>query len=132
MTQTVHRKRGNLGEDIAADFLIKKGFRIIARQWRCPIGEIDIVALRDARYAFIEVKTKQSGAYGMPELEITAAKARKLARLAEYYLAALRKPAAVFQIDVIAVELRGSSQALVRHHENALADLPFLDRRRLV
>lgn len=125
-----NRVQGNRGEDIAAAFLEAKGYTIIARQWRCRIGEIDIVASRDGQTVFVEVKALRDARFGFPESAIRPEKARRLARLAEWYAGAHQLQPARYRIDVVAVELTADGAAGVRHHEHVLADLPFLDSRR--
>ena len=126
---SANRAQGNLGEKIAAAFLMKKGYQILDRQWRCAQGEIDLVARDGKTTVVVEVKTRRDQRFGPPELAINPDKARRLARLAEYYIRAAgsREPA---RIDVVTVALRSDGAADVRHYENALADLPFLDSRR--
>lgn len=127
---TKNRAKGNQGEDIAAAFLEAKGYTIIARQWRCKIGEIDIVAAKGGQTVFVEVKALRDARFGLPESAIRPEKARRLARLAEWYAGAHQLSPANYRIDVVAVELRADGTADVRHHEHALADLPFVDSRR--
>ena len=57
------RAIGNIGEELAVKFLIKKGFKIVQRNYHCRIGEIDIIASRDSRIAFFEVKYRKYSAY---------------------------------------------------------------------
>ena len=75
------------GEALAALYLRLKGFKIEARNWRCPLGEIDIVAWERDTLVFVEVKTRTGGSAGTPEEAVTEAKQRRLVRLAEAYLA---------------------------------------------
>lgn len=75
------------GEALAALFLRLKGFKIEARNWRCPAGEIDIVAWDRDTLVFVEVKTRTGDRAGTPEEAVTQAKQRRLVRLAEVYLA---------------------------------------------
>lgn len=126
-----NRQPGNLGEQIAAEFLERKGYKILARQWRCKLGEIDIVAEQGKTLVVVEVKTRRGGWYGPPELAINPQKSRRLMRLAEFYQSQTRAFDRPIRVDVIAIELgREGTDAIVRHHENAPADLPFLDSRR--
>lgn len=110
------RATGQTGEAIAAAYLERQGYRVEARNWHCPLGEIDLVATDDAYRVFVEVKTRsRSGAYH-PTLNVTAAKRRRLRELGAQYLAALAEqapaeaPAPPLQprFDVIAVVLDGT------------------------
>jgi putative endonuclease len=73
---------GRLGEQLAADFLEQSELRILDRNWRCPDGEIDIVALERRTLVICEVKTRSSGRYGTPLEAISARKRVRLRKLA--------------------------------------------------
>lgn len=72
---------GRLGEERAVDFLAARGYVIVDRNWRCPDGEIDIVAFDGADLVIVEVKTRRSRAFGHPFEAVTAAKSGRLWRL---------------------------------------------------
>ncbi len=77
---------GRTGEDIAAKYLTKHGYKIIARNFRCRSGEIDIIA-RDGEYiVFVEVKARTSDRYGAATEAVNIHKQQRLKRLATYYL----------------------------------------------
>ncbi|MBV9487894.1 MAG: YraN family protein [Frankiaceae bacterium] len=73
---------GKRGEDLAARHLVGAGFAIVTRNWRCPVGEIDIVARDGDALVVVEVKTRTSTAFGSPAEAITPRKAEKLRELA--------------------------------------------------
>lgn len=77
---------GRHGEDLAARQLVGAGFEILARNWRCELGEIDIVARDGNSLVIVEVKTRRSTAFGTPAEAITARKADKLRELALAWL----------------------------------------------
>lgn len=77
---------GALGEQAAADYLTQKGYRILARNYRRPCGELDIVALDGRTLVFAEVKKRRSAAFGGPAAAVTPAKQAKLARTAQYFI----------------------------------------------
>ncbi len=79
---------GRDGEQVAAEYLERSGLRILARNWRCSEGEIDIVAAERRVLVVVEVKTRSSTRYGTPVEAITRAKRRRLRRLAVRWLAA--------------------------------------------
>jgi putative endonuclease len=79
---------GRDGEQVAAEYLQRSGLRILARNWRCSEGEIDIVAAERRVLVVCEVKTRSSTRYGTPVEAITRAKRRRLRRLAVRWLAA--------------------------------------------
>ena len=72
---------GKRGEQLAARYLTKRGYRVVARNWRCKLGEIDLVVERSGELAIVEVKTRSSIAFGHPFEAITPAKAARLRRL---------------------------------------------------
>jgi len=114
---------GRRGEKLAVRHLRRNGFKILARNYRCPAGEADIVALDrrtrthrgDGVIAFVEVKTRTSDRYTDPESAVDAAKRRRLRRVAEYYLAARHAQAFAVRFDVVSVVLPADGKARVRH-----------------
>ena len=99
------RDTGIYGERLARDFLSQKGYRIVDTNFRCPHGEIDIVARDKDCLVFIEVRTKKSLAFGTPEESITPAKKERLRATANHYLQTHDDLPALWRIDVVAVEL---------------------------
>ncbi len=77
---------GAWGEQIASDFLQQKGYQIIERNYRCQIGELDIVALFQDDIVFCEVKTRKHAKYVHPSASVTLSKIKKIRQLAEFYL----------------------------------------------
>jgi putative endonuclease len=80
------------GEDAAAAYLERVGLTIEARNWRCQVGEIDIVARDGAEIVFVEVKTRRSERAGTAEEAVSAAKQRRVGRLAQAYLRETGEP----------------------------------------
>lgn len=88
----VSQRRRNLGvygEDLAARWYLERGFELLERNWRCPQGEIDIVAAKDDVLVFSEVKTRTSDTFGEPFEAVGPAKQRRLRRLAGAWLRSL-------------------------------------------
>jgi putative endonuclease len=105
---------GRRGEELAARYLTRHGYRILARNWRCALGEIDIVAELDGEIAVVEVKTRSSTAYGHPFDAITPVKAARLRRLAVRWCDEAPSAPRTLRIDAIAVLApHGSSDAEV-------------------
>jgi len=102
---------GRLGEELAAQALAARGYRIRQRNWRCPAGELDIVAEDGDVLAFVEVKTRRGLAFGAPEEAITPAKQAKLIELAATYAYESGWPGD-WRIDVAAVELTPDGKLL--------------------
>ena len=102
MTGT-RQKTGREGEELAAAFLIGKGLAVLDRNFRCPVGEIDLVCRDGATIVFVEVKSRRSAGYGLPQEAVSYYKQKRLTLLARWYLkrnGLERKPA---RFDVIAV-----------------------------
>lgn len=83
-------KLGFDAEGIAATFLEKRGLKIVARNYRCRMGEIDLVAHDGTITVFVEVRKRASSAFGGAAASITAAKRLKLLKAARHYLSRLR------------------------------------------
>lgn len=94
---------GFCGEEIAKDFLKDSGYRIVARNWRCPLGEIDIIARDGEALVFIEVKTRTHSAYGSPAAAVTLKKQRQVCKAAQCYLAEHDLFETPARFDVIAI-----------------------------
>ncbi len=93
---------GDKGEGLAAGFLIEKGYKILTKNFRTRIGEIDIIAREKNTLVFVEVKTRESLEYGQPFESVNLRKRRKIANVALLYLQKLREvPACRF--DVVSV-----------------------------
>ena len=85
--KTVNRRqRGNEGESLAVDYLRKKGYRILERNFRFERGEIDIIAEENDTLVFVEVKARRSLQYGEPEDAVTDAKCERIRNIADGYL----------------------------------------------
>lgn len=112
---------GKLGESLAADFLQRKGFRILHRNYRLGRAEIDLIAASDRLLLFIEVKTRRGpGSYGYPEEAVDKKKAARITWAAGYFIEKLDWKGAV-RFDVIAVELSSqtNAQPQLHHFEDA-------------
>ena len=79
-------KTGSKGENLAAEFLIKKGFEVVARNFRYHRGEIDLIIKRGDWLVFVEVKTRTSTDFANPEDYVTVYKARKIYEAAEEFI----------------------------------------------
>jgi putative endonuclease len=99
------REVGVLGERIARDFLGRNGYHLLETNYRCPAGEIDIIARHKDALVFIEVRTKRSHQFGSPEESITPAKAKRLRAIAAHYGQKHDNLPASWRIDVVAIVL---------------------------
>lgn len=117
---TEDRKRlGERGEDAASAFLERVGMTIVERNWRCPAGEVDIVALDDATIVLCEVKTRRTPSKGTPEEAVTPAKQRRYAKLASAYIQHTGTQDVSVRFDVITLLVIAPDRALLRHHRAA-------------
>lgn len=103
-TKDKNQSLGGWGEDQAAQYLRSLGFIIIDRHWTARAAEIDIVAKDSEEYVFVEVKTRTSRRFGIPEASVSGNKAHHLVRSVQLYLAKHRIVDAPYRIDVIAIE----------------------------
>lgn len=110
------QKLGRWGEHVAALHLEAQGLRIIARNWRCARGEIDLVAQEEDVLVFVEVKTRRGRALGLPEEALTPAKARRLVSLGEMYLVDHDLTDLAWRVDLVAVELDERGKLLRCEH----------------
>jgi putative endonuclease len=108
---------GAWGEDLASIWLQEHGYRVVARNWRCPRGELDIVCELGDDIIFVEVKSRRGTLLGAPEEAVTPGKQRRLIRAAQYFLLQSRQEQRSYRIDVIAVEVAPSGKLLnIRHY----------------
>lgn len=84
-------KKGELGEIKACSYLEDNGFTIIERNFRTPIGEIDIVALKDKTLHFFEVKTRSQNSFGDPLEALTLSKQKRIRKIASWFLTKYKK-----------------------------------------
>lgn len=109
-----------IGENLACDYLAKKGYKILERNYRKSYAEIDIIALSPDRevLVFVEVKTRTSEKFGTPLESITYWKLKPLTRLAEFYSLNHPKLPQSLRIDAIAVYLTDKNLDKIAHVEN--------------
>lgn len=127
----LNREKGNLGEKVAEEYLKRKGYKIIARQWKCKIGEADLIADDAGCLVFVEVKSRRTARFGAPEESITPDKFNKVAQVAEFYLLQKNLSEARYRIDGVGVFFDATTgTATVRHYEDIAAGAPIATRRR--
>ncbi|HPD61349.1 MAG TPA: YraN family protein [Thermodesulfobacteriota bacterium] len=95
---------GKRGEELAIGFLKKLHYKILEKNFRCKLGEIDIIALQGKTLVFIEVKTRSSLEYGSPQTSITSKKRKQLTKVAFFYLQKNRLFDRAARFDVVSVE----------------------------
>lgn len=121
MTGNGRKKLGAFGERVAAIQLEAAGYQIVARNWRCQTGEIDLIAQKNDVLHFVEVKTRKGRQSGLPEEALTLRKGQQLTQLALQYIAEYELDDADWQIDLVAVELDAAGKVLrIDHIPNAV------------
>lgn len=102
---------GAKGEEHAVEFLKGKGYRLISRNFKTSIGEIDIIAEDKGTLVFIEVKTRTDNSFGHPFEAVTYRKREKIKKVALCYLKGLKKTAAA-RFDVMSIEMDGDTPVI--------------------
>ncbi len=112
-----HRQRwGWKGEEYAVKMLESWGWKVCARQYRTPFGEIDIIAEDPEGWlVFLEVKARTSYKYGLPEESVTSRKLRKIARSLWAYLAKEHQAFTRYRVDVLALDVFPGKPIVLRH-----------------
>lgn len=103
---------GRRGEELAVAALARRGYRVVARNWRCPAGEVDAVARRGAAWHFFEVRTRRGRAFGTPEESLTPAKQRRMINVALTYLAQHELHDVDWRVGFVAVEMDRTGRLL--------------------
>ena len=123
---------GRHGENLAARTLKRKGMKILAANYRCPSGEIDIIALdrstrRDSgreTIVFVEVKTRSDDAYNAPESAVDARKRRRIRKAARYYLSHYPTDQYLVRYDIVAIVAPADAKPRIKHIEAAFSSTP--------
>lgn len=116
------RITGARAERIAEDFLRKKGYEILDRNYRSQAGEIDIIARYHDCLIFVEVRSKKDSAFGMPEESISSVKKERLISLADAYIQSCNIEPNSWRIDVIAMEFAHNNRITrINHIINAIS-----------
>ncbi|NPV25902.1 MAG: YraN family protein [Firmicutes bacterium] len=104
---------GQMGEEAALSYLLKNGYRLLARNFRCRLGEIDLITADGEHIVFVEVRARTSNLFGSPLESVTDRKQVRVRRVAEYFI--LRRGLAYHQVrfDVVSVQLNADGQ--VKH-----------------
>jgi putative endonuclease len=126
---------GRHGEDLAARTLKRKGMKVLARNYRCPSGEIDIIALdpttrRDSgreTIVFVEAKTRSTDSYTVPESAVDARKRRRIRKAARYYLSHYPTEQYYVRYDIVAIVAPRRTKPQIKHIAAAFASNPDPD-----
>lgn len=113
------KNTGTEGEQIALSFLLALGYRLVARNWRCRSGEIDLILFDGPVLVFVEVKTRHGTGFGQPQEAVGPAKQARIRRLARYYLLVSRSREQEIRFDVVAVTFSGNAAPRIEHLQGA-------------
>lgn len=116
--KTMEKKElGKKGEEIALQFLKKKGYRILQKNYVCKLGEIDLIAQEKDTLTFVEVKTRRSTTFGPPQMAVDQKKQEQLSKAALHFLKERRLEEAKARFDVVAILLspQGAEIELIRN-----------------
>ncbi|SEM48058.1 putative endonuclease [Syntrophus gentianae] len=97
---------------MAAAYLEAAGYRILERNYRCPFGEIDIIAQEGDTLVFVEVKSRRSENYGLPQLAVGPEKQRRISKISLFYLQSHRLEPSDVRFDVVAILLRPKNPSI--------------------
>ncbi|MHB1127927.1 MAG: YraN family protein [Bacillota bacterium] len=103
-------QKGRIGEDAAAAYLVSNGYRILHRNFRCRLGELDIVARNGEYLVFVEVRTRSSSALGLPQESVVHHKQARLRQLAQFYLSRFGLTEEKCRFDVVGVLLNQAGE----------------------
>jgi len=106
---------GRYGEDVAARTLADQGWHVLARNWRCAEGELDIVAIDDGALVAVEVKTRRTSTFGSPQEAVTRSKLHRIRRLVAAWLASQPNSYPSVRVDVMAVTVARAGAAKIEH-----------------
>lgn len=109
---------GKEGEGIAERYLKKQGFKLLERNYRCPVGELDLIALDRKVLVFVEVKTRISDSSGSPLEAVDRRKQRQIIKTALYFLSQKRLHDRDARFDVVGISMEGG-EPVVEHIRNA-------------
>ncbi len=115
---------GTRGEMLAGEYLRKQDYQILEKNFRCKMGEIDVVAVKAGRLRFIEIKTRSGPGFGRPEESVHPLKQKKLAKLAMWYLKEKKISETSISFDVLAVEWDPSAKPVFKLIEDAFEAAP--------
>ena len=114
------KQLGKAGEEMAAKYLVEKGYQIIEWNYRCENGEIDLIAKDQDVTVFVEVKTRRSLKFGIPQAAVTSKKQLQISMVALSYLNEVNALNSPCRFDVIAITLPPASEKLeIKHIKNA-------------
>ena len=117
-----HKKHlGLKGEQKAVEYLNSQGMSILQRNFRCPSGEIDIIAEDKGTIVFVEVKTRSNDIFGLPQEAVDYHKQKKLVHIAALYLQKKKLLNQSCRFDVISIIMKNNKTIAMKHFINAFS-----------
>ncbi len=113
---------GKKGEELAVSHLESLGYKIVERNFRCRLGEIDIIAYHGKTLVFVEVRTRKSCQFGSPLSSVTYRKQKKLITLAKFYMKKHRLFERVARFDVVGIILDKTGNVSIELVQNAFEE----------
>jgi putative endonuclease len=110
---------GRRGEDLAVEYLQRRGFVVLSRNWRCRDGELDVVAVDQKRLVVCEIKTRSGTAFGEPAEAVTRNKAARIRRVTQAWLTEHQVRWCEIRFDVVAVLAPPGGPVTMQHYESA-------------
>lgn len=121
--RSINIQIGKLGEQLAARFLVNKGYKILTKNFYTRYGEIDLVVAQGEEIVFCEVKTRTSSEYGYPEVAVDENKIQNLLRAIQIYIGR-EKMKKFWRLDIVAIELNiKNKKAQIKWLKNVSMDL---------
>jgi putative endonuclease len=117
-------KLGPHGEKIGARFLKRLGHRVLKKNYRCPVGEIDLVTADRDTLVFVEVKTRRSDEAADPEAAVNFHKRRQITRVAKFYIAQARAEHLPARFDILSIVVPEKGEPEIEHFVNAFGPTP--------
>lgn len=112
-------KIGSFGQKLAVDYLCGKDFKLEAENFRTRQGEIDIIVSQAGQLIFVEVKTRLSDRFGLPEEAVSESKLEKMRLTAMQYLEQNQLNTDNFRFDIVAIVIdKANKKAIIRHYKN--------------
>ncbi|WP_025027675.1 YraN family protein [Caldalkalibacillus mannanilyticus] len=105
MSKEVRKALGNYGEGLALREYISSGYELLEQQYRCKLGEIDLIFQKENCLYFVEVRTKTNDSFGLAEESITQRKQETIRKVAQFYLQSNRFQDVNLQFDVVAIRI---------------------------
>lgn len=109
-----NRELGNRGEQLALEYLLAQGCLLLAKNFRCRIGEIDLIVQDGQTIVFVEVKSRSGKGWGLPQEAVDFRKQSKIQKIAQYFLLTQRMAERDLRFDVIAVEFNNSPPKILQ------------------